>query len=83
MDRLNARLLLLIEARAQLALRIGRAKAKLALPAADAARERQMLARLTRSASSTLPREELARIFRAVFAASRRAVIRARRERRG
>lgn len=80
MDRLNERLLRLIESRAQLALRIGRAKAKRALPAADPAREREMLAHLTRSGSSTLPRAELVRIFRAVFAASRRAVIRDRGE---
>lgn len=79
MDGVNASLLRLIESRARLAVRIGRAKAKLALPAADAARELEMLDDLLVRARGVLPRAELVHIFRAVFAASRRALIRDRR----
>ncbi len=75
MDRLNARLVALLQARAHLALAIGRAKARHGLGAADPARERRMLSSLLAGAPSGFPRAELSRVLRAVFAASRRLVV--------
>lgn len=89
MDRLNARLATLLQTRARLATTIARAKAGLSLPAADPARERAMLRAVLRDAPAGFPRDELERIFRAIFDASRRLVVRrtqgrrARRRRRG
>jgi chorismate mutase len=79
MDRINAQLAQLLQRRARLALAIGRKKAHLALRAADPAREREMLANALKSAPPGFDRRELARIFRAVFAASRKLVVRDRR----
>lgn len=79
MDGLNLRLLALIEQRVKLAVRIGRAKHSLGLPAADPERERAMLARLLGSAGDAASPAELERVFRAIFAASRQAVVRDRR----
>lgn len=80
MDRLNAELASLLQARARLALEIGRAKAELGLAAADPARERAMLAAVLRSAPRGFPRRELERIWRAIFAASRALVVADRRD---
>jgi chorismate mutase len=79
MDRLNAELAALLQRRARLVREIGRRKRALGLGAADPAREREMLARVLARAPRGFERAELARIFRAVFAASRRLVVRARR----
>lgn len=79
MDQLNLELLALIEQRVQLAVRIGRAKQSLGLPAVDPKREREMCARLSKSASGSLSPAELERVFRAILVASRRAVVRDRR----
>jgi chorismate mutase len=79
MDRLNARLAALLQARARLALKVARTKARHGLPAPDPARERAMLAAVLRAAPPGLPRRDLAGVFRAVFAASRRLVVRDRR----
>ena len=79
MDRLNQRLLALIEQRARLAIRIGRAKESLGMPAADLERERAMLERVLASAGETLAPADLERVFRALFKASRSAVVRDRR----
>jgi chorismate mutase len=81
MDRLNERLVTLLQARARLAGAIGAAKAKAALPAADPARERAMLARMLASAPPGLPRRDLERVLKAVLAASRRLVVAQRRAR--
>ena len=78
MDRLNARLAAAIQARARLALTIARRKALVGLPAADPARERAMLRAVLAAAPEGLPRRDLERIFRAIFGASRRLVVRAR-----
>jgi chorismate mutase len=79
MDRLNQRLLGLIEQRARLAIRIGRAKESLGMPAADLERERAMLERVLASAGATLDPADLERVFRAIFKASRNAVVHDRR----
>ncbi len=81
MDRLNSRLVALLQARARLALAIGRAKARHDLGAADPARERRMLTSLLAEAPPGFPRAALARVLRAVFAASRRLVVAERRQR--
>lgn len=75
MDRLNARLVVLLQARARLARAIGRAKARHGLAAADPARERAMLRALLADAAPGFLRAELARVLRAVFATSRRLVL--------
>ena len=77
MDRLNARLAVLLQSRARLARAISRRKARLGLGAHDPARERRMLRDVLRAAPpSGFPRESLERLFREVFAASRRLVVR-------
>lgn len=81
MDRLNARLAATVQARARLALDIAARKARAGLPAADPARERAMLRAVLDAAPEGLPRRDLARVFRAIFDASRRLVVRARRAR--
>ncbi len=81
MDRLNLVLLALIEKRVRLALRIGRAKRALDLPAVDSERERAMLAQLLVGTTDATTRADLERAFRAIFAASRNAVVRDRRGR--
>lgn len=75
MDRLNARLVAALQGRARLALRIARAKERAGLPAPDPVRERAMLATVLRTAPAGFPRRDLARLVRAVFAASRRLVV--------
>jgi chorismate mutase / prephenate dehydratase len=81
MDRLNARLVALLQERARLARQIGALKARHGLAAADPARERAMLGRMLADAPPGFPRRELARILRALLAASRRLVLAARDER--
>lgn len=75
MDRVNAKLVAVLQERARLARSIGRAKARHRLAAADPSREREMLAGLLASAPRGLREAELARVLRAVFAASRRLVV--------
>lgn len=75
MDRVNARLVALLQERARLALAIGRAKERHQLAAADPSREREMLERVLAGAPRGLRKPELARVLRAVFAASRRLVV--------
>jgi 3-deoxy-7-phosphoheptulonate synthase/chorismate mutase len=79
MDRLNQRLLGLIEQRARLAIRIGRAKQSLGMPAADPQREQAMIEHVLASAGETLDPADLERVFRAIFKASRNAVVHDRR----
>lgn len=75
MDRLNSELAELVQARARLALAIAREKAKHGLPAADLARERDMLRRVLDEAPEGLPRCDLARVFKTLFVASRELVL--------
>jgi chorismate mutase len=81
MDRLNARLAALLQARARLALKVARAKARHGLAAADPARERAMLSKVLEDAPAGFPRRDLAALVRAVFAASRALVVRDRKRR--
>jgi chorismate mutase len=78
MDRLNARLVALLQERARLARRIGTLKARHGLAASDPARERAMLARMLADAPAGFTRRELERVLRAVLTASRRLVVAAR-----
>jgi chorismate mutase len=80
MDRVNARLLHVLAARARVAAEIGDLKRRLKLPAADPRREREMLEALLRGAPSGFSRTALARILRTVFRESR-ALVRARTKR--
>lgn len=75
MDRVNARLVAVLQERARLALAIGRAKERHGLAAADPSREREMLEQLLAGAPRGLDEAELARVLRSVFTASRRLVI--------
>jgi len=81
MDRLNARLVMLLQERARLALAIGRAKRLHGLAAADPARERAMLRAASAGAAAGFSKRELQRLLRAIFAASRALVVRDRRGR--
>ena len=78
-DALNAELAELLQARARLVKEIGRRKARLGLPAVDARREREMLARILEGAPEGFSKRDLARILREVFAASRKVAREARR----
>lgn len=81
MDRINARLATVVQSRARLAREIGVLKAELGLPATARKREREMLTRILRDAPPGFARADLERIFRTVFATSRRLVIAERRRR--
>ena len=76
-DRVNARLVATLQARARLVATVARAKADAGLPAADPSRERAMLRAALAGAPAGFPRRELAALLRAVFAASRRLARRA------
>lgn len=75
MDRVNRELLSVLQRRARLAARIGAWKRRQGLAVEDPARERAMEATLLERPGRGFARAELARILRAVFAASRRHAI--------
>jgi 3-deoxy-7-phosphoheptulonate synthase/chorismate mutase len=79
MDRLNRRLAAVLQERARLADEIGALKRRQGLPAADPAREREMLAAVLDGAPRGFAREDLERIFKVVFRTSRARVEAARR----
>jgi chorismate mutase len=79
-DALNDELAGLLQARARLVAEIGRLKARLGLPAVDARRESEMLARILHKAPEGFANHDLERIFRQVFAASRRLARTAKRD---
>jgi chorismate mutase len=81
MDRLNGRIVALLQARARLARESGRAKARSGRDAADPVRERAMLRAALSGAPEGFPRRDLERLLLAVFAASRRLVVADRRAR--
>lgn len=85
MDRLNRRLVELLQARARLARQIGRVKQRAGVAAPDPAREREMLrAGLAAGLAGRpggFPPAELRALLRGLFAASRRLVLRDRRRR--
>ncbi len=76
MDRVNAQVVAVLQARARLALRIAREKERHGHPAPDPAREREMLRAMLAGAPEGFPRADLAPILRAILAASRRLVVR-------
>ena len=71
-DRIDRKLLHLLNERAALAVRIGNLKKSQGLPVFDSRRERQVLARLNRSRRGPLPPTSLRRIFREILGESRR-----------
>jgi chorismate mutase len=77
MDRLNARLRDLLQARARLAVDIARWKQRQGIAAPDPAREEEMLRRVLRDAIPGFDRAELRRLFVVIFRASRRLAVQA------
>ncbi len=78
-DALNRELADRLQRRARLVREIGALKARLGLAAVDARREREMLDAILEGAPDGYARRDLARIFREVFAASRKLAREARR----
>ncbi|MFM8981106.1 MAG: chorismate mutase [Planctomycetia bacterium] len=74
-DRLNTRLVALLQQRARLARRLAVAKARHGLAASDPARERAMLRTMLEAAPPGFARRELAGVLRSLLAASRRLVV--------
>ena len=70
-DRINARLVSVLQQRARLVARIARLKRRANLPIVDVARERAMLRAALVGAGGGFSRPVLERILRAVFTASR------------
>ena len=71
MDRVNLRLRDLLQERARLVQAIGRFKRRHGLPMVDQLRERAMLRTMLRGAGPGFDRATLARLLRAILAASR------------
>ena len=71
-DRIDLKLLRLLNDRAALAVRIGDLKRKQGLPVFDGRREREVLSRLTRTQRGPLPPVSLLRIFRKILSESRK-----------
>jgi chorismate mutase len=82
MDRLNGELVEVLQRRARLAVEIGRVKERLGMGAVDRVRESGMLKAAVDAAPEGFSREELARVLKVVFGASRRRVERERGKRR-
>lgn len=75
-DRVNERLVALLQQRARIVARIARLKRRAGIAIADPRREQAMLRTALAAAGSGLPRASLARILRLVFAESRRFAVR-------
>ena len=73
MDRVNERLLRMLERRARLAVRIARAKAARGVAVRDPGREARMLRAVVAAAGDDLGTDDLTRIFEAIFRGCRRA----------
>jgi chorismate mutase-like protein len=71
-DRLDERLLRLLNTRAGLAARVGELKKRKGLPLFDPRRERQILRRLIRANGGPLPAASIEAIFREVLRQARR-----------
>jgi 3-deoxy-7-phosphoheptulonate synthase/chorismate mutase len=69
-DELNARLLEVLQERAEVVLEISRLKEEIGMQSHDPRREEEMLRKLTRSSSGPFGPAELREIFRAIFRAS-------------
>lgn len=70
-DRVDDRLLELLNERMKLVEKVGSAKRAGGLPVADAARERDVVSRLLRANAGPLPDESLADIYREIFSAAK------------
>ena len=71
-DRIDLRLLRLLNRRADLARRIGRLKKRHGLPVQDRKREQAVLARMLQRNGGPLPQESVRGIFREVLRQNRR-----------
>ena len=71
-DRLDQRLLKLLNQRMRLVTKIAALKKKLGLPIFDGRREQEVLSRLAKSQEGLLGAESAQRIFREIFRSSRR-----------
>ena len=76
-DKIDAELLRLLNARAELAVRVGESKRVAGLSVCDRAREREVIGRARRENLGPLDGEAVARLFRAVIRESRRLQTRA------
>jgi chorismate mutase len=71
-DKIDAELLRLLNARAELALRVGESKRVAGLSVCDRGREREVIERARRDNRGPLDGEAVGRLFRAVIRESRR-----------
>jgi chorismate mutase len=71
-DKIDGELLRLLNARAELAARVGESKRDAGLSVCDRAREREVVERARRDNRGPLDDEAVARLFRAVIRESRR-----------
>lgn len=71
-DRLDNELMKLLNRRAAIACELGAIKVAAGLPAYDARREREVLARIRAANTGPLPAESVTRIFRRIILESRR-----------
>lgn len=71
-DRLDAELMRLLNRRATIACELGAIKVAAGLPAYDARREREVLARIRAANTGPLPAESVTRIFRRIILETRR-----------
>ncbi|HLW52045.1 MAG TPA: chorismate mutase [Candidatus Angelobacter sp.] len=71
-DRLDAELIRLLNSRAKIACELGVIKVAVGLPAYDARREREVLARIRAQSSGPLEPAGLTRIFRRIILETRR-----------
>lgn len=76
-DKIDGELLRLLNARAELAVRVGETKRVAGLSVCDRAREREVVERARRDNRGPLDGEAVARLFRAVIRESRRLQTRA------
>ncbi len=73
-DRIDHRLLRLLNKRASLALRVGEVKKRHGHPVFDGGREAEIIRRLTRTNPGPFPARSIQEIFRAIVRNSRRLV---------
>jgi len=76
-DKIDGELLRLLNARAELAVRVGESKRVAGLSVCDRGREREVVARARRENRGPLDGDAVARLFRAVIRESRRLQTRA------
>lgn len=74
-DRVDAKLLRLLQRRAELALQAKREKERLGLSVEDPEREKEVIARAVRSSSGPLPPDEVRKLFSVIVASCRRVQV--------